>query len=79
MKGCVKNLRRASYCGVKFFVELNPAPARLLPNWAKLYGVKVSVMQGYCTNINHRDKLPRGMEKKLEALRARINQMRRSA
>ena len=65
-------LAPASFCGIKFFVELKPAPARFLPRMASVYGVKVGPMESYCEKIHPNDKLPRGMEKKLETLRPRI-------
>ena len=45
-------------------------PNRYLPNWARLCGVDTNVMDRHCYSIHLKDKLPRGMEKKLYRLRA---------
>lgn len=60
------------------FIEIsaqhNPSvvPSRYLPRWAFYYGVKCSVMQNHCVNIDTPNKLPRGMEKRCEQLRPKL-------
>ena len=53
-------------------------PNRYLAKWASLYGVDTNVMDRYCCSIHLKDKLPRGMEKKLSRLRNHIHNNIRS-
>ena len=54
------------------YLASNLCPERLLPRWAKLYGIPVSPMMSYCTRVPPNDKLPRGMDKRLPSLRKEI-------
>ena len=53
-----------------FKVSPRTSPDRLIPNFAKLYGIPTSVVEDYCTSIHLNDKVPRGADKKLTKLRS---------
>jgi len=50
-------------------MNIQPAPNRLMPNFANVHGVQTTPMQMYCTQMKLGDKLPRGMESKCYSLR----------
>jgi len=50
-------------------IDIQPAPDKLIPNWANLLGLSTTVQERYCVLLKSKDQIPRGMDRKLKKLR----------
>ena len=56
-------------------IKIKPMPDRFILEWAHAHGISLSSKEQYCLKINKKDKLPRGLEKKLKYLRPKVNKI----